>query len=133
MLSVIAAVGQAEREGDAGAPARGIAKAKREGRIRGRVPTARRQADGDHPPDGRGSTLRTANMHFAGVIVGRLYQLRSQSCFAMIPLCLDCGSNVLQITGRWVAATNDIRIANKSAPFHFPKNRRLATRRRRSL
>ena len=45
MLSVIAAVGQAEREGMLERQREGIAKAKREGRYRGRVPTARRQAD----------------------------------------------------------------------------------------
>ena len=44
MLSVIAAVGQAEREGMLERQREGIAKAKREGRYRGRVPTARRQA-----------------------------------------------------------------------------------------
>jgi DNA invertase Pin-like site-specific DNA recombinase len=44
MLSVIAAIGQAEREGMLERQKEGIAKAKREGRYRGRVPTARRQA-----------------------------------------------------------------------------------------
>jgi DNA invertase Pin-like site-specific DNA recombinase len=44
MLSVIAAVGQAEREGMLERQCHGIAKAKREGRYKGRVPTARRQA-----------------------------------------------------------------------------------------
>jgi DNA invertase Pin-like site-specific DNA recombinase len=44
MLSVIAAVGQAEREAMLERQREGIAKAKREGRYRGRVPTARRQA-----------------------------------------------------------------------------------------
>ena len=44
MLSVIAAVGQAEREGMLERQREGIVKAKREGRCRGRVPTARRQA-----------------------------------------------------------------------------------------
>ena len=44
MLSVIAAVGQAEREGMLERQREGIAKAKREGRYKGRVPTARRQA-----------------------------------------------------------------------------------------
>jgi DNA invertase Pin-like site-specific DNA recombinase len=45
MLSVIAAIGQAEREGMLERQKEGIAKAKREGRYKGRVPTARRQAD----------------------------------------------------------------------------------------
>jgi DNA invertase Pin-like site-specific DNA recombinase len=45
MLSVIAAVGQAEREGMLERQREGIAKAKREGRYKGRVPTARRQSD----------------------------------------------------------------------------------------
>ena len=44
MLSVIAAVDQAEREGMRERQRDGIAKAKREGRYKGRVPTARRQA-----------------------------------------------------------------------------------------
>jgi DNA invertase Pin-like site-specific DNA recombinase len=42
MLSVIAAVGQAEREGMLERQREGIAKAKREGRYKGHVPTARR-------------------------------------------------------------------------------------------
>jgi DNA invertase Pin-like site-specific DNA recombinase len=45
MLSVIAAVGQAEREGMLERQREGIAKAKREGLYKGRVPTARRQGD----------------------------------------------------------------------------------------
>jgi DNA invertase Pin-like site-specific DNA recombinase len=44
MLSVIGAVGQAERESMLERQREGIAKAKLEGRYRGRVPTARRQA-----------------------------------------------------------------------------------------
>ena len=44
MLSVIGAVGQAEREAMLERQREGIAKAKREGRYKGRVPTARRQA-----------------------------------------------------------------------------------------
>ncbi len=44
MLSVIAAVGQAEREAMLERQREGIAKAKRDGRYKGRVPTARRQA-----------------------------------------------------------------------------------------
>jgi DNA invertase Pin-like site-specific DNA recombinase len=44
MLSVIAAVGQAEREGMLERQREGIAEAKREGRYQGRVPPARRQA-----------------------------------------------------------------------------------------
>ena len=43
-LSVIGAVGQAEREAMLERQREGIAKAKREGRYKGRVPTARRQA-----------------------------------------------------------------------------------------
>ena len=42
MLSVIGAVGQAEREAMLERQREGIAKAKREGRYKGRVPTARR-------------------------------------------------------------------------------------------
>ena len=44
ILSVIGAVGQAEREAMLERQREGIAKAKREGRYKGRVPTARRQA-----------------------------------------------------------------------------------------
>jgi hypothetical protein len=44
MLSVIAAIGQAEREAMLERQREGIAKAKREGRYKGRMPTARRQA-----------------------------------------------------------------------------------------
>ena len=49
-LSVIAAVGQAEREAMLERQREGIAKAKREGRYKGRVPTARRQ--GNEPSSG---------------------------------------------------------------------------------
>ena len=45
MLAVIGAVGQAEREAMLERQREGIAKAKREGRYKGRVPTARRQGD----------------------------------------------------------------------------------------
>ena len=45
MLSVIGAVEQAERESMLERQREGIAKAKREGRYKGRVPTVRRQAD----------------------------------------------------------------------------------------
>jgi DNA invertase Pin-like site-specific DNA recombinase len=44
MLSVIGAVGQAEGEAMLERQREGIAKAKREGRYKGRVPTARRQS-----------------------------------------------------------------------------------------
>ena len=44
VLAVIGAVGQAEREAMLERQREGIAKAKREGRYKGRVPTARRQA-----------------------------------------------------------------------------------------
>src|SRR5690348_757546 len=44
MLAVIGAVGQAEREAMLERQREGVAKAKREGRYKGRVPTARRQA-----------------------------------------------------------------------------------------
>jgi DNA invertase Pin-like site-specific DNA recombinase len=44
MLSVIGAVGQAEREGMLERQREGIRKAQREHRYKGRVPTARRQA-----------------------------------------------------------------------------------------
>ena len=45
MLAVIGAVGQAEREAMLERQREGIAKAKHEGRYKGRVPTARRKAD----------------------------------------------------------------------------------------
>ena len=45
MLAVIGAVGQAEREAMLERQREGIGKAKREGRYKGRVPTARRKAD----------------------------------------------------------------------------------------
>jgi DNA invertase Pin-like site-specific DNA recombinase len=45
MLSVIAAVGQAEREAMLERQREGIAKAQQEGRYKGRVPTVRRQGD----------------------------------------------------------------------------------------
>jgi DNA invertase Pin-like site-specific DNA recombinase len=45
MLSVIGAVGQFEREMMLERQREGIAKAKREGKYKGRVPTARRKAD----------------------------------------------------------------------------------------
>jgi DNA invertase Pin-like site-specific DNA recombinase len=44
MLAVIGAVGQAERESRLERQREGIAKAQREGRYKGRVPTVRRQA-----------------------------------------------------------------------------------------
>ena len=44
MLAVIGAVGQAEREAMLERQREGIAKAKREHRYKGRVPTARRQS-----------------------------------------------------------------------------------------
>jgi DNA invertase Pin-like site-specific DNA recombinase len=44
MLAVIGAIGQAEREGMLERQRESMAKAKREGRYKGRVPTARRQA-----------------------------------------------------------------------------------------
>jgi DNA invertase Pin-like site-specific DNA recombinase len=44
MLAVIRAIGQAEREALLERQRGGIAKAKREGRYKGRVPTARRQS-----------------------------------------------------------------------------------------
>ncbi len=44
MLSVIGAVGQAEREAMLERQREGIAKAKAQGRYKGRVPTVRRQA-----------------------------------------------------------------------------------------
>jgi hypothetical protein len=94
MLSVIAAVGQAEREVMLERQREGIAKANHEGRYRGRVPTARGQAIeiARLKDAARRSGLRTCT---SPLHRGRLYQLRSQSCFAMVPLCLDCGSNVL--------------------------------------
>jgi DNA invertase Pin-like site-specific DNA recombinase len=45
MLAVIGAVGQAEREAMLERQREGIARAKAQGRYKGRVPTARRQAD----------------------------------------------------------------------------------------
>jgi DNA invertase Pin-like site-specific DNA recombinase len=44
MLAIIGAVGQAEREAMLERQREGIAKAKRDGRYKGRTPTARRQA-----------------------------------------------------------------------------------------
>ena len=44
MLAVIGAIGQAEREAMPERKREGIARAKREHRYKGRVPTARRQA-----------------------------------------------------------------------------------------
>ena len=44
MLAIIGAVGQAEREAMLERQREGIAKAKAEGRYKGRAPTARRQA-----------------------------------------------------------------------------------------
>jgi DNA invertase Pin-like site-specific DNA recombinase len=44
MLAVIGAVGQAEREAMLERQQEGITKAKAQGRYKGRVPTARRQA-----------------------------------------------------------------------------------------
>ena len=44
MLAVVGAVGQAEREAMLERQREGIAKAKSEGRYKGRVPTVRRQA-----------------------------------------------------------------------------------------
>ena len=44
MLAVIGAVGQAEREAMLERQREGIAKAKAQGRYKGRVPTVRRQA-----------------------------------------------------------------------------------------
>jgi DNA invertase Pin-like site-specific DNA recombinase len=55
LLAVIGAVGQAEREAMLERQREGIAKAKREGRYRGRVPTARRKVrlkeDGVRPSE----------------------------------------------------------------------------------
>jgi DNA invertase Pin-like site-specific DNA recombinase len=48
MLSVIGALGQAEREAMLERQREGIAKAKAQGRYKGRVPTVRRQAAGNH-------------------------------------------------------------------------------------
>ena len=45
MLAVIGAVGQAEREAMLERQREGIAKAKAQGRYKGRVPTARRKSD----------------------------------------------------------------------------------------
>ena len=52
MLAVIGAVGQAEREAMLERQREGIAKAKREGRYKGRVPTARRTGRRDRPAQG---------------------------------------------------------------------------------
>ena len=54
MLAVIGAVGQAEREAMLERQREGIAKARREGKYKGRVPTVRRRAAGDHPAQGGG-------------------------------------------------------------------------------
>ena len=52
MLAVIGAVGQAEREAMLERQREGIAKAKAQGRYKGRVPTVRRQGYRDRPPQG---------------------------------------------------------------------------------
>ena len=66
MLAVIGAVGQAEREAMLERQREGIAKAKREGRYKGRVPTAR-QAE-DHPAQRQASGPRKSP---AGWGIGR--------------------------------------------------------------
>jgi DNA invertase Pin-like site-specific DNA recombinase len=81
MLSVIAAVGQAEREAMLERQREGIAKAKREGRYKGRMRTARRQtaeivrqkADGRRPSEiaarlgiGRASEYRVLSQQSEG-------------------------------------------------------------------
>jgi DNA invertase Pin-like site-specific DNA recombinase len=81
MLSVIAAVGQAERETMLERQREGIAKAKREGRYTGRVPTARRQSD-------EIIRLKEAGVRPSEIairLLGAPYHLRSHSRFAMIP------------------------------------------------
>ena len=62
MLAVIGAVGQAEREAML---EREIAKAKREGRYKGRAPTVRRTGCRDHPAQG-GRRQALGNRHQAG-------------------------------------------------------------------
>ena len=52
ILAVIGAVGQAEREAILERQREGIAKAKAQGRYAGRVPTARRKATENRPPQG---------------------------------------------------------------------------------
>ena len=52
MLAVIGAVGQAEREAMLERQREGIAKAKAQGRYKGRVPTVRRQATENHQAQG---------------------------------------------------------------------------------
>ena len=80
MLSVIGAVGQAEREAMLERQREGIAKAKREGRYKGRMPTARRQAIENHPPEGRGHQAH-GNRDQAGYRTGqRLSGPRSAEC-----------------------------------------------------
>ena len=81
MLSVIGAVGQAEREAMLERQCEGIAKAKREGRYAGRAPIARRQAaeiirlksEGVSPPEiavrlgiGRASVYRVLGEQAGG-------------------------------------------------------------------
>jgi DNA invertase Pin-like site-specific DNA recombinase len=58
MLSIIGAIGQAEREAMLERQRRGIAKAKREGRYKGRIPTALPQAAGNYQAEVRGHQAR---------------------------------------------------------------------------
>ena len=65
MLSVIGAVGQAEREAMPERQREGIAKAKREGRYKGRVPTVRRQAPRSSGSKSRASCPRKSPASWA--------------------------------------------------------------------
>jgi DNA invertase Pin-like site-specific DNA recombinase len=70
MLAVIGAVGQAEREAMLERQREGIAKAKAQGRYKGRVPTARRQAAENHPAQG-GRRQPLGNRRAAGYWPGK--------------------------------------------------------------
>ena len=71
MLAVIGAVGQAEREAMLERQREGIAKAKPEGRYKGRVPTVRRQAGGGAATCA--DTAQTAKQTIASFMdIGRL-------------------------------------------------------------
>ena len=76
MLAVIGAVGQAEREAMLERQREGIAKAKAQGRYKGRVPTVRRQAAEIIPPAGGRQAL--GNCPAAGDRTGK--RLSSVGC-----------------------------------------------------
>jgi DNA invertase Pin-like site-specific DNA recombinase len=78
MLAVIGAVGQAEREAMLERQREGIAKAKREGRYKGRVPTARRQCDENHPAEVGGRQAPRKSPSGWGIGRASVYRVLSQ-------------------------------------------------------